>query len=205
MHIDDIIKHFRFISSRTFLDLFESQITAQVKLARKQGKRVAWWSVEVRQHLRYAMFLRYYAAFEKHLKVICDRMAQSESLQVRLSDLKGENFLSTVNKYVTRIAHREPLDKHPAWHDALTYLWIRNQIVHHDGQVNDTNIPLHVKQRLKIGAIGARMTPDRQIRLNRRFCYRAIRLMAALLVDVADRERSESPRGAQIISTRADD
>jgi hypothetical protein len=189
--LTDLVKHLEFISSRRFIDVFEAQITSQIKLISSQGRRATWWSDDVRQHLRYALFLRYYASFEKYLKVICDRFAETDSLQLRLSDISGDNFLNRVNKYLTRVVNCEALDKHPLWLDLLSYLWIRNQLVHNDGEVHESNIPQYVKRQLTCNAAGLSMRADRRIRFKRRFCYRAIRQrqMADFLLDVYDRQQ----------------
>jgi len=153
VHVDDLVLYLQIVYSRRFIDQFESQITSQIKLLRASnapGFDKKMWSREARQSLRYAFFLRYYASFESHLKVICERCAQEESLPLRLSDISGENFLNKANKYLTRLAKREPLNNHSLWDDVLAYSWIRNAIIHNDGRVFDqSSIPQYVVRQLR--------------------------------------------------------
>lgn len=193
MHLDDFILYHRLVYSRRFFDLFESQITSQIKLirsSRASGFDKKMWSEDARQSLRYAFFLRYYASFESHLKVICERFAKSESLPLRLSDISGENFLNKVNKYLTRVVNCAALDKHPLWNDVLSYSWIRNAIIHNDGQVLERgNIPQYVARQLRQRSAGLSLSPKGTIRLGRRFCFRAVRRMAQFLLDVYERKK----------------
>ena len=190
MHVDDLILYSRLVYSRRFFDLFESQITSQIQLIRSSSasrfdKRM--WSEEARQSLRYAFFLRYYASFESHLKVICDRFAEKESLSLRLSDISGENFLKKVNKYLTRVVNCASLDKHRLWNDVLCYSWIRNTIIHNDGRVLDKgSIPQYVVRELRHQSAGLSVSPEGTVRLKRRFCYHAVRNMAQFLLDIYD-------------------
>ena len=158
MHIDDLVLYLRLVYSRRFFDLFESQITSQVKLiglGRGSGFDKKMWSEEARQSLRYAFFLRYYASFESHLKTICERFASKGSLSLRLSDIKGDNFLNQVNKYLTKVVNCAALDQHPLWADVLSYSWIRNVIIHNNGQVSKSDkIPQHVARQLRDPAAG---------------------------------------------------
>src|SRR5690348_12536408 len=106
MHVEDLLfVEKKLLFSREPIDMFESQISSQLKLIRTaQGNRWAsWWSREIRQSLRYALFLRYYAAFESHLTTICDRFAKNENLPLRVGDIRAENFLKQVNKYLSRV------------------------------------------------------------------------------------------------------
>jgi hypothetical protein len=148
------------------------------------------WSEEARQGLRYAFFLRYYASFESHLKIICDRFAKAESLGSRLSDIEGGNFLQKVNKYLTRVVNCDALDEHPLWADVLTYSWIRNAIIHSDGRVRDgVNIPQHVERQMGRRATGLSLNSEGRIVLKRRFCYRSVTHMAQFLLDVYERKQ----------------
>jgi len=118
MHVEDLVLYLKLVYSRQFLDLFESQITSQIRLIRKSSaepfdKRM--WAQEARHSLRYAFLLRYYASFERHLTRICDRFAETEGLPLRLSDIKGDSFLHGANKYLARVVKCAPLDKHPLW------------------------------------------------------------------------------------------
>jgi len=188
MHVDDLILYLRLVYSRRFIDLFESQITSQIKLIRSShvpGFDKKMWSEEARQSLRYAFFLRYYASFEGHLKVICERFAEEGALSLRLSDVSGDNFLKKVNKYLTRVVKCEALDKHPLWGDVLSYLWIRNAIVHNDGRVPDQDsIPQYVMRQIRQSSTGLGLSPKGTIRMRRRFCYRAVSHMAQFLLNV---------------------
>lgn len=137
LHVDDLIIYLKIVYSRRFIDRFESQITSEIKLLQSSKAsrfEKGMWSKEARQSLRYALFLRYYASFESHLKAICERFAQTGSLPLRLSDVSGDNFLNKANKYLTRVARCEPLDKHRLWNDVPAYSWIRNAIIHNDGR-----------------------------------------------------------------------
>ena len=193
MYIDDLLLYLRLVYSRCFFDLFESQITSQIKLIRSSpvsGFDKKMWCEEARQSLRYAFFLRYYASFETNLKVICERFAKTESLSLQLSDMSGENFLQKVNKYLTRVVNCKPLDRHPMWNDVLSYSWIRNTIIHNDGQVRDRgSIPQYVALQFKQLSPGLTISPTGTIRLGRRFCYRAVRRMAKLLPDIYDTKK----------------
>jgi hypothetical protein len=190
-HVDDLILYLRIVYSRRFIDRFESQITAEIKQLRlSNASRLdrRMWSEEARRSLRYALFLRYYASFESHLKVVCERFAHSRSLPLRLSDVNGDNFLNKTNKYLTRVARCEPLDKHPLWNDLVAYSWIRNAIIHNDGRLLDPNsIPQHVARQLKQPSAALALSPEGQIKMKRRFCYRAVKQMAQFLLDVYDR------------------
>ncbi len=193
VHVDDLILYLRLVYSRRFFDLFESQITSQIKLIRSSqvpGFDKKMWSEEARQSLRYAFFLRYYASFESHLKVICERFAEKGSLSLRLSDISGDNFLNKVNKYLNRVVKCEALDSHPLWGDILSYLWIRNAIVHNDGRVlNQGSIPQYVGRQLRQSSAGLGLSPKGTITMKRRFCYRAVRHMAQFLLDVYSRKK----------------
>lgn len=195
IHVDDLILYLRIVYSRRFIDLFESQITSQIKLLRSSkapGFDKKMWSEEARQSLRYAFFLRYYASFESQLKVICERFAEQGSLRLRLSDISDDNFLKKVNKYLTRVVNCESLDKHPLWLDVLSYCWIRNAIVHNDGRVLDqNNIPQYVVRQMRQPSAGLNLRPGRTIMLKRRFCYRAVRQMAQFLLDIYGRRNEK--------------
>jgi hypothetical protein len=189
MHVDDLVLYLKLVYSRRFFDLFEAQITSQMKLIRSSsasGFDKRMWSDEARQSLRYAFFLRYYASFESHLKVICDRFAETESLSLRLSDISGENFLNRVNKYLSRVVDCAALDKHVLWNDVLAYSWIRNAIIHNNGRVlHRGSIPQFVVRQLRQSSAGLSLSPaEGTIRLKRRFCYRAVRQMAQFLLDI---------------------
>lgn len=187
-HVDDLIAHARLVYSRSFFDFLEAQLTAQIKLIRASSatefdKRM--WSKEARRSFRYAFFLRYYASFENRLKQICDRFAEAHSLPLRLSDMSGENFLNKASKYLSKVADCAPLDKHTLWSEALSYLWIRNAIVHNDGWIHDLHsVPQYVLRQTKQPSTGLRLGPKGEIILGRRFCYRAVRNMAQLLLDI---------------------
>jgi len=193
MHVDDLVMYLRLAYSRRFFDLFESQITAQVRLIESHkdisGFDRKMWSEEARQSLRFALFLRYYAAFENQLRIICDRFAENESLPLRLSDVSGDNFLKRVNKYLTKVVGCDAIDKHPLWIDVLSYSWIRNTIIHNDGKVLDmTSIPQHVLRQTKPTA-GLKITPGGNVKFGRRFCYSAVRRMARFLLDIHGRKQ----------------
>ena len=186
MRVTDLVAHFKLISSRRFIDLFEDNITTQVKVLRQQKIRATWWSDEVRQHLRYALFLRYYASFERYLKAVCDRYANENSLALRLSDIKSEEgFLKQVDKYLTWVVKCEPLNKHKLWLELLAYSWIRNQIVHRDGDIKDLKIPQYVQQLSRHRASGFTISKGHTIRFKRRFCYRSISRMAGFFLYVS--------------------
>jgi len=192
-HVDDLIVYLRLVYSRHFFDLFEGQITSQIKIIRASqasGRDKKMWSEEARQSLRYAFFLRYYASFESHLTLICDRLAQNDSLTLRLKDINGDHFLNRVNKYLTRVANRDSLDTHPLWKDVLSYTFIRNAIIHNDGRVLEPkSIPQHVAQVFQQPSAGISLKPNGTILLKRRFCYRAVRQMAQFLLDVYGRKK----------------
>lgn len=177
MRVDDLLLDMSLREHRRFFDSFESLIGRQ--------------RAEAKQHFRYAFFLRYYAIFENRLKVLCDRFAEDNSLPLRLSDISGENFLKKVNKYLTRVANFAPLDEHRLWSDALSYLWIRNLIIHSDGQVTHRkDVPQYVSRQFGHRASGLKLTSQDRIRLNRNFCYRAVSRMAAFLLEIAEKGSS---------------
>jgi hypothetical protein len=192
IYVDDLVLYLRIVYSRRFIDLFESQITSQIKLLRSSqapgvNKRI--WSKEARQSLRYAFFLRYYASFEKHLKVICERFAEKESLPSRLTHIKRGRFLDRANEYLTRVVKCEALDKHPLWEDVLAYSWIRNAIIHDDGWVSNlAQVPPEVTRQLRMPSAALRLSPKGSITMQRRFCYRAVKNMAQFLLDIYGRK-----------------
>lgn len=194
MFIDDLFVKMRLEYSRRFLDIFESQITSQIGIIRSlplSGFEKKMWTEEARRTLRYAFFLRYYASFESHLKTICDRFADSDSLPLRLSDVRGDDFLSRVNKYTTHIVGCEALDKHQYWLDIRGYYWIRNTIIHGDGRVNKGGkLPQYIVTRqLELPAAGFGMSKSGAVQMKRRFCYRAVARMGQFLLDVYGRKK----------------
>ena len=56
---------------------------------------------------------------------------------MRLWDISGNGFLRQVNKYLTHVVKRRPLDTQPLWKDVLAYSWVRHTIIHNDGKVLD--------------------------------------------------------------------
>jgi hypothetical protein len=172
MKIDDIVLDIRLRRYRSVFHGLESFLDGS--------------AAEAKQHFRYAFFLRYYAIFESQLKVLCDRFAEEMSLPLRLSDINGENFLKRVNKYLTRVGHFDPLHHEALWEDILSYQWIRNLIIHNDGQMaNGQEIPQFVSKQFERKVSALRLTSKSTIRLNRGFCYRAVSKMAALLLKMA--------------------
>jgi hypothetical protein len=124
-YVDDLLRQISFVYSRDFVNFFEDQVRREVKFIRSTAKSKAnkkekeRWVNHAKQALRFAFFLRYYASFESHLKERCEDLAKKESLALRLGDIKGDGFLNQVNKYLSRVAKRSPLDKHPLWNDVL--------------------------------------------------------------------------------------
>jgi hypothetical protein len=192
MYVDDLVRYLRIVYSRRFIDLFESQITSQIILLRSSkapGVNRKMWSKEARQSLRYAFFLRYYASFERHLKVICERFAEKESLSSRLTHIKRGRFLERVNMYLTHVVKCEALDKHPLWEDVIAYSWIRNAIIHDDGWVpNPAQIPSEVTRQLRLSSAALGLSPKGIITMKRRFCHRAVKNMAQFLLDIYGRK-----------------
>jgi hypothetical protein len=124
VYLEELVRHIEFVSSKRLIDFFETQVSKEVEAIRSSANpkpRRMRWATETRQSLRYAFFLRYYASFEGHLKGVCDYRARREALPVQLSDVNGRGFLQQVNKYLTQIAKRCPLDVHPLWSDVLAY------------------------------------------------------------------------------------
>jgi hypothetical protein len=199
MHVDDLILYLRITYSRRFIDVFEAQITSQIKLFRsskasRADKRM--WSKEARQTLRYAFFLRYYASFERHLKVICERLAEQELVTSRLAHIKRGSFLVRVNDYLTHEVKCKALNEHSLWKDVLAYSWIRNAIIHDDGWVpNEAPIPPEVTRQFSMSSIAVGLSRKRSITMGRRFCYRAVKNMAQFLLDVYGRK----PDNAQTV------
>jgi hypothetical protein len=188
LYVDDLVRHFRFVNSQSLVDFFESLLTKEVNLIRANSdspkSRKRWWADQARQSLRYAFFLRYYASFESHLKGICDHRAEIEALPLRLSDINGNGFPRQLDKYLTRIAKCRPLHEHPLWNDVLAYTWVRNTIIHKDGMVLDErSLEQPVKRLLARSSAGLSLAKGK-IRLSRRFCYRATRVMAKFFYDV---------------------
>ena len=199
MHIEDLALYFRLVHSRGFIDVLETEISQQIKVIKASSARgfeKRMWSIEARRSFRYAFFLRYYASFETHLKAICDRFAETDMLELRLSDISGDNILKRANKYLTRVVGCNAIDRHPLWEHVLAYMWVRNTIVHNDGFVSDLgSIPQFVKRQLTQPSSGLTLRWNR-INMRRRFCYRAIRNMAQFLVDIYDRKQKRSASGS---------
>jgi hypothetical protein len=188
-YVDDLLRQISFVYSRDFVKFFEDQVRREVKFIRSTAKSKAnkkekeRWVNHAKQALRFAFFLRYYASFESHLKERCEDLAKKESLALRLGDIKGDGFLNQVNKYLSRVAKRSPLDKHPLWNDVLAYAWVRNTIIHNDGQVPDPkSVKQFVKELMKRRSAGLTIRKSR-ISMNRRFCYRAVSAMGRFLYD----------------------
>ena len=182
LYLDDLVRHFRFVNSQTLVDFFESLLAKEINFIRKNSEspksRKKWWADQARQSLRYAFFLRYYASFESHLKGMCEQRAKREALPLRLSDINGNGFPRQLDKYLTRVAKCRPLHEHPLWEDVLAYTWVRNSIIHNDGIVLDErSLEQPVKRLLARKSAGLSLAKGK-IRLSRRFCYRATRVMA---------------------------
>ena len=76
----------------------------------------------------------------------------------------------------------------PLWGDVLGYLWIRNAIIHNDGRVlNQGSIPQYVARQLNQSSAALGLSPKGNIKMRRRFCYRAVKHMAQFLLDVYGR------------------
>jgi hypothetical protein len=189
VYLEELFRHIEFVSSKRFIDFFETQVSKEVEAIRSSANpksRKMKWATETRQSLRYAFFLRYYASFESHLKGVCDYRAKKETLPVQLSDINGRGFLQQVNKYLTQIAKRSPLDVHPLWSDVLAYNWVRNAIIHNDGQVRDPKaVDQFVKRLLARPTAGLSITKERIV-VRRAFCYRAISVMERFLFYVIE-------------------
>lgn len=191
MYLEELVRHVEFVSSKRFIDYFESQISKEIDAIRSgaspKSVRTSSWVVETQQSLRYAFFLRYYASFESHLKGLCEYRAKEEALPVELSDINARGFLQQVNKYLTRIADSRPLDAHPLWSDVLAYNWVRNTIIHNDGQVRDPKaLEQFVKRLLARPSAGLSIRKG-EIVMRRAFCYRAISVMERFLFYVIER------------------
>lgn len=185
MRVQDLIYYMKLLEAPESFALLEDRVASEVALIRsKSVPRYIreLWVDEAPRTLRYALFLRYYAAFESQLKMQCERFAIDENLALRLSDLSGDNTLDKVDKYLTKVANRSPLHEHRLWTDLLAYAWIRNRIMHDDGRVADArNVPQYVKAMLKRKAAGLALSSAGIVRLNRPFCRRAVRCMARIL------------------------
>jgi hypothetical protein len=86
---------------------------------------------------RSAFVLRYYASFESNLMEMCEEYARSRAFSLRLSDISGRvsKFLRQVNKYLTHVVERRPLDTQTFRKDVLAYSRVRHTIIHNDGKV----------------------------------------------------------------------
>jgi len=198
LYADDLVRHFRFVNSQGLVDFFESLLTKEVNFIRTNSdsptSRKRWWADQARQSLRYAFFLRYYSSFESPLKGMCDHRAEIESLPLRLSDINANGFPRQLNKYLTRIAKCQPLHEHPLWDDVLAYTWVRNTIIHNDGIVIDErSLEQPVKRLLTRPSAGLSLAKGK-IRLGRRFCYRATRVMAKFFYHIIqDHQLQDQP------------
>ncbi len=188
MRVQDLIYYLKLLEAPESFALLEEQVASQVRRIRsKSVPRYIreLWVDEAPRTLRYALFLRYYAAFENQLKMQCERCATDGNLALRLSDLSGDGTLDKVDKYLTKVANRAPLHEHPLWSDLLAYAWIRNRIMHDDGRIADhRNMPQYVTRQLKRKSVGFALSSGGVVRLNRPFCRRAVRCMARILYDV---------------------
>lgn len=128
------------------------------------------------------VFLRYYASFEGHLRGIREYRAEREALPLRLSDIYSrKGFLQQVNKYLTHVAKcRPPLAMNPLWGDVVAYAWVRNNIVHNDGQVGAEKPEQFVKLLLARPSAGLSLRNGRIV-VKKAFCYRAISVMGRFL------------------------
>jgi hypothetical protein len=203
LYISDLVRHFRFVQSRTLIDFFETELSKEVKSIYldpdSPRSRKRWWAEYARQSLRYAFFLRYYASFEGHLKGLCEYRAKVENLPLELSDIRDRDFPRQLNKYLTRVAKSRPLDTHPLWLDVLAYSWVRNTIIHYDGMVPDErSLEQPVKRLLARRSAGLRIVKGK-IKLTRRFCYRATRVMGKFFYYIVEYNHGNEPRlSAQI-------
>jgi hypothetical protein len=183
MHLDEVFLQLELRIASDFIDMYEAEITKAVRTGRAIGHR---WSRDARQTLRYAMFLRFYAVFENHLKRICARFTTSRSLKLSVSDINGKGFLNQVNRFLKLVVSVKPLEQHPLWQEMLAYLWVRNAIAHRNGELaQDEAIPQHVNRLLKSKS-GIEMGKNRTIVMGRHFCKRAMKQMAIFLVDVGN-------------------
>ena len=188
MKVSDLIYYMKLMEAPEFFKVFEAQLDSQLKLIRSKSipRYVReWWIDESKRTLRYALFLRYYAAFESQLKLQCETFTREEGYPLRLKDLSGDSLLDKVDTYLAKVAGRPPLREHRLWEDLLSYMWVRNRIIHDDGQVWDVkNIPKFIARFLKRRRTGLSITSKGVVRLNRPFCPRAARCMARVLYDV---------------------
>ena len=199
MILDDFVVYFYFRDAHRLVDLFESQITAELAAIRSDSypaaaKNTRRWCDEARQSLRCAFFLRYYALFEGQLKLMCDRFADRNSETLRLSDIRGVGFLEQVNKYLTKVVKCAPLENHRLWNDTRAYVWLRNEIVHGGGRIPlSGGLPQFVNGLLRQRSAGISLSKRRTVILKRHFCYRAIRRMGRLIFDIQSGIDSRTP------------
>jgi len=183
MHVDEVFLQLDLKIASEFIDMYEAEITKAVRTGRAIGHH---WSRQARQTLRYAMFLRFYALFENHLKTICARFTTSRSLKLSVSDINGKGFLNQVNRFLKLVVSVKPLEERPLWQEMLAYSWIRNTIAHRNGEViQGEQMPQHVKRLLKTES-GFQIGKNRTIVMDRQFCKRAMKQMATFLAEVGN-------------------
>ena len=84
--------------------------------------------------LRYSLFVYSYSFFEKTLLRIADDYWHRRKLELKSTDLKG-NGITQTQAYLKKVVGISFPYKESSWQNVLTLKDIRNQIVHHEGEL----------------------------------------------------------------------
>jgi len=92
------------------------------------------------KNYRNAQIIQLYSFFEDILKRGCDRFASYKQTDYRVDDLKGNNDIDKVKKFLNQSAKVDFSILNPEWSFIDNFRQVRNLIVHHKGIIknNDT-------------------------------------------------------------------
>ena len=176
-HLTELFLAMKMQYARSFVTLFEEtldQHIESIRTAKLSRLQRTFWMNEARRTFRYAFFLRYYALFESHLLIICERIKEKNNLPLALNDIRGESFLWTFDKFMTRVALLPSPSSSKHWKEILAYSQIRNLLIHADGTIKDIKSHTHLKSLVET-------SHDIHIDKHNRICFRkrfAIRVLS---------------------------
>jgi hypothetical protein len=185
-YISDLLVASNIYYARSYVQLFEEVLDQQIRSIQNTGLTLMqeeFWKNESKRTLRYSFFLRYYALFESHLTLICDRIKENENLSLSINEIKADSFLKCFEKYFTKVAGLSSPTNIKSWKEILVYSQIRNIIIHRNGVVKDINsyhLLSEYISRSKVVHIDRR----KRINLRKRFAFRVLSHMSKFIFDL---------------------
>ena len=86
--------------------------------------------------MRNSLFITLYSLLEHELDSLCDCICEEKNYSVKRSDLRGKG-IHRAKTYLKKVAGVDFPDTTPSWTAIVHYNYIRNFIVHNDGELDN--------------------------------------------------------------------